>query len=129
MSFFRRLFERSNSVERARPIQPGPEVRGSVPGIRTEVSAGTATVTVDLDEFGSETRPLLLEELAQGSGLPVFEGTVDHGYAMRSVGSHLRCPRCNAATRQQMAHFIYATDIAPRVMFAPAGYFCTACPT
>jgi hypothetical protein len=28
-----------------------------------------------------------------------------------------------------MAHFIYATDIAPRVMFAPAGYFCTACPT
>lgn len=28
-----------------------------------------------------------------------------------------------------MAHFIYATDIAPRVMFAPAGYFCTACAT
>ena len=28
-----------------------------------------------------------------------------------------------------MAHFIYATDIAPRVMFAPAGHFCTACPT
>jgi hypothetical protein len=28
-----------------------------------------------------------------------------------------------------MAHFIYATDTAPRVMFAPAGTFCTACPT
>jgi hypothetical protein len=28
-----------------------------------------------------------------------------------------------------MAHFIYATDTAPRVMFAPAGHFCTACPT
>lgn len=102
---------------------------GSVPGIRTEVSGDTATVTVDLDEFGSESRPLLLEELAHSSGLPIFEGTVEHGYAMRSVGSRLRCPRCSAATRQQMAHFIYATDIAPRVMFAPAGTFCTACPT
>lgn len=132
MSFFRRLGERSNpkpAVERPRPRQPEAEVHGSVPGIRTAVSGDTAMVTVDLDEFGSETRPLLLQELAQGSRLPIFEGTVDHGYAMRSVGSHLRCPRCNAATRQQMAHFIYATDIAPRVMFAPAGYFCTACPT
>ena len=90
MSFFRRLFERSNppaAVERPCPIRPEPDVPG------------------------------------------FFEGTVEHGYAMRSVGSQLPCPRCNAATRQQMALFICATDIAPRVMFAAAGYFCTACPT
>jgi len=114
------LLERSKpkpAVER--PEQPETESRAPVPGM----------VTVDLDTFGPETRPRLLEELAEGSGLPTFEGTVDHGYSMRSVASHFRCPRCNAATRQQMAHFIYATDVAPRVMFAPAGYFCTACPT
>jgi hypothetical protein len=103
-------------------------MRGSVPGIRTDIEGDAATLTVDLDEFGSEARPLLLDELSQTSGLPVFSGSVEHGYAMRSVGSHPRCPRCNADTRQQMAHFIYATDIAPRVMFAPAGHFCTACP-
>ena len=132
MSFFRRLVERSKhkpAVEGPRSRQPGAEGQGSVPGIRTEVNGDTAMVTVDLDEFGSETRPLLVKELAHSSGLPIFGGTVDHGYAMQSIGSHLRCPRCNAATRQQMAHFIYATNIAPRVMFAPAGYFCTACPT
>lgn len=129
MSFFRRLFQRSDSAERPRPIEPESKVPGSVSGIRTDVSGGSATVTVDLDEFGSETRPLVFDELMEASGLPLFAGTVEHGYAMRSVGSYLRCPRCNAATRQQMAHFIYATDIAPRVMFAPAGYFCTTCPT
>lgn len=132
MSFFRRLVERSKpkpAVERPRPEQAETESHAAVSGIRTEVHGNTAMLTVDLDTFGPEVRPLLLEELAQGSGLSIFEGTVDHGYSMGSVGSHLRCPRCNAATRQQMAHFIYATDVAPRVMFAPAGYFCTACPT
>jgi hypothetical protein len=36
---------------------------------------------------------------------------VDHGDAMGSVGSHRRCPRCNAATRQHIAHFIGATTL------------------
>ena len=132
MSFFGRLVERSKhkpAVEGPRSRQPGAEGQWSLPGIRTDLGGGDATVTVDLDEFGSEARPMLLDELSQASGLPVFSGTVVHGYAMRSVGSHLQCPRCNAATQQHMAHFIYATDIAPRVMFAPAGYFCTACAT
>ncbi len=130
MSFFRRLVERwkpKPAVER--PEQAETESRAPVPGIRTEVHGTMGMVTVDLDTFGPETRPRLLEELAQGSGLPIFEGTVEHGYSMRFVASHLRCPRCNAATRHQMAHFIYATGVAPRVMFAPAGYFCTACPS
>jgi hypothetical protein len=103
-------------------------VPGSASGIRTHIEGDAATVTIDLDEFGSDAHPFLLEKLSQSSGLPVFSGPVEHGYAMRSVGSPSRCPRCNADTRQQMAHFIYATDIAPRVMFAPAGHFCTGCP-
>ena len=132
MSFFRRLVERVKgkpAVERPRPEQAKAEWPASVPGIRTEVHGDETMVTVDLDKFDSETRPRLLEELAESSRLPIFEGTVEHGYSTRSVGSRRRCPRCDAATRQRMAHFIYATDIAPRAMFAPAGYFCTACPT
>lgn len=131
MGLFRRLIERSSrrAVEGSPSSPPGTEGQSSAPGIRTEINGDAATVTVDLDELGSEARPLLLDELSQASGLPVFAGSVEHGYAMRSVGSHAQCPRCNAGTRQQMAHFIYATNIAPRVMFAPAGYFCTTCPT
>lgn len=131
MSFFRRLIERSGrrAVEGPLSSPPGTEGQWSAPGIRTEIDGEAATVTVDLDEFGSEARPVLLDELSQASGLPVFAGSVEHGYAVRSLGSHARCPRCNAGTRQQMAHFVYATNIAPRVMFAPAGYFCTTCPT
>jgi len=53
-------------------------------------------VTVALSEFGSDARPLLFDKLSEASGLSVFSGTVEHGYAMRSVGSHPRCPRCNA---------------------------------
>ena len=131
MNFIRRLVERSrhkHALEH-RLAQRAEEGQRAVPGIRTVIEGDSATVTVDLDEFGSEARPRLLDELSRMSGLPVWSGTVEHGYATRSVRSHARCPRCNAATRQQMAHFIYATDIAPRVMFAPAGYFCPACPT
>jgi hypothetical protein len=100
-----------------------------VTGIRTKVQGKAALVAIDLDQFSPGARPLLLGEMAEGSGLPVFDGTVAHGYSVQSVGSHARCPRCQATTRRHMAHFIYAADIAPRVMFAPAGHFCTACPT
>jgi hypothetical protein len=130
VSVFRRVDERwKPKPPVTRPEQAEAESPASVPGIRTEVHGHRALVTVDLDTFGPETRPRLLEDLAQGSGLPIFEGPVHHGYSMRPVGPDLRCPRCHAATRQQMAHFIYATDVAPRVMFAPAGHFCPACPT
>ncbi|MPY86953.1 MAG: hypothetical protein GEU99_03435 [Luteitalea sp.] len=133
MSYFRRWWsERFGAAEESKePSHQADEAEAqpSVPGIRIEVSGDSAMATVDLDEFGPEAQPLIMEEMVQQSGLPIFKGTVEHGYAMRAVDSHLRCPRCEAETRQQIAHFIYATDIAPRVMLAPAGYFCTACPT
>ncbi|MGH9161408.1 MAG: hypothetical protein ACRD2X_15695 [Vicinamibacteraceae bacterium] len=106
-----------------------PDMQRLRPSIRMDVSGDTALATVDLDELDVEEQPLLVEELTRRSDVPSFEGTVEHGYAVRAVGSFAQCPRCNAATRQQIANFIYATDISPRVMLAPAGYFCTACPT
>ena len=124
MSFFRRLVERSKhkpAVEGHRSSQPGPDAQWSVPEIRTDIEGDAATVTVDLDEFGSETRRLLLDRLSQATtrtgGLLRYRRA---RLCVRSVGSPPRCPRCNANARQQMAHFIYATDIARRVMFAPA---------
>ncbi len=86
-------------------------------------------VTVDLDGFAPESRAGLTEELIRRSDLPLFEGGVTHGYSRAFVGSTETCPRCGASTRQYTANFIYATDVACRVMLAPAGYFCTACPT
>lgn len=114
-----------DAQESARPRAATPAVRGT----RATVSGDTAVVSVDLDAFGPEARPLLLQELARGSEFPMFDGSVDHAYAMRSVRSSSECPRCRATTHRQMAHFIYTTETVTRVMLAPAGYFCTACPT
>ncbi len=45
------------------------------------------------------------------------------------VGDSGLCPRCRSETKQHYGNFIYATQVAPRVMFVPAGYFCKKCPT
>ena len=55
--------------------------------------------------------------------LDLYTGHVKHGYSVDAVATQASCPRCHALTRQQVANFIYATQIAPRVMVAPAGYF------
>lgn len=67
--------------------------------------------------------------VSETSQLDLYTGHVEHGYSVDAAATRASCPRCHALTRQQYANFIYATQIAPRVMFAPAGYFCTACPT
>ena len=98
-------------------------------GIRTAVSGDRGLVTVDLDSFGPGAQKKLAEEIAKINRLPLFEGTIEHGFSKRAAGSTDKCPGCGAATRQQNANFVYATDIAPRVMLVPAGYFCSLCPT
>ena len=67
--------------------------------------------------------------VSQISGIPFYEGHVEHGYSMADVPTTRKCPRCHAPTQQYNANWVYATQVAPRVMFAPAGYFCTKCPT
>jgi hypothetical protein len=86
-------------------------------------------VNIDLDSFTPATQQRLREELAQISSVPMFEGTIEHAYTLARVGQKERCPRCGAPTQWKTANFVYATDIAPRAMLAPAGYFCSACPT
>lgn len=66
-------------------------------------------------------------------GLPpcgtIFEGELEHGYSKAAVGQTQGCPRCGAPTQQQYANFVYATDVRTRVKLAPAGFFCSQCPT
>lgn len=104
MNFFRQLLARFHSrpvVGRPHPGQSEKDAQESARpraataaarGMRATVSGDTAVVTVDLDAFGPEARPLLLQEVARGSEFPMFDGSVDHAYAMRSVGSSSESP-------------------------------------
>lgn len=85
--------------------------------------------TVNIEEWTDDEKREFYTTVSETSQLELYTGHVEHGYSSDSVPTLAFCPRCQARTRQQYANFIYATQIAPRVMFAPAGYFCTACPT
>jgi SEC-C motif len=91
--------------------------------------ASTGVVKVDFDRVAPEERPALIDLLFRHNRVPRFKGTVEHGYSKAFVKSLARCPRCGAPTRQCGAEFIYATDRAVRSQVAPAGFFCSACPT
>lgn len=89
----------------------------------------TDAVRVDLDQLGPDAQDEFKETVSQISEITFFEGHVEHGYSLDHVSDAQRCPRCQAPTWQHYAEWIYATQIAPRLMLAPAGYFCTRCPT
>lgn len=101
-----------------------------VPARRTvsELPA-SGVVKVNMEDWDSESMEALRVTASTVSHLPFFEQHVEHAYALSAVARADQCPRCRAATRQHYAHFIYATTVTPRVMLAPAGYFCKACPT
>lgn len=89
---------------------------------------GSASARPGQDETQSEEQGLSAM-ISQVTGISFYEGHVEHGYSVDNVPTAEECPRCHAPTQQYYAHWIYATQVAPRVVFAPAGYFCTRCPT
>ncbi len=94
------------------------------------VNAGKNTLrAVNIEDLSDDEKGEFYTTVSEISQLELYTGHVEHGYALDAVPTLDSCPRCQALTRQHYANFIYATQIAPRVMFAPAGYFCTACPT
>ena len=115
MGFFSRLFGKNKVKEASQPVE-------------VEESKGMM-LTVNTDNLTREGRQAIWEEIGKTSNFPIYEGKVEHGYSRLVALETDQCPRCHARTQQHYANFIYATDIAPRVMFAPAGFFCTACPT
>jgi len=92
-------------------------------------SSDEGLISVNLDEINEDEQKAFREAAAQKLDLTPYEGEVQHAYDVTFVDSLETCPKCHAELQQHYANFIYATQIAPRVMFAPAGYFCTQCPT
>ncbi|MBI2421634.1 MAG: hypothetical protein HYV27_02310 [Candidatus Hydrogenedentes bacterium] len=84
---------------------------------------------VNLDELDEESQEEILALAVKAADIPRFTGQVEHGYDARFTRGVDRCPKCGEATKRYYANLIYATQFGPRIMFAPAGYFCTACPT
>ena len=114
MGFFNRLFGKNNAKETSQPV---------------EVEGSKGILTVNTDNLTRDGRQAIWEEIGKTSNLPIYEGKVEHGYSRLAVSETTHCPRCHAKTQQHYANFVYAKDIAPRVMFAPAGIFCTECST
>jgi hypothetical protein len=88
-----------------------------------------AMLQVNIDGWSEDEKRDFYSAASDYSQIDVYTGFVEHAHALDTVATPACCPRCQAATQQQYANFIYATQRAPRVMFAPAGYFCTACPS
>ena len=122
MSIFHRFIGREKQEDKIK-------IGNDITGIRKVVSSNMELLTVDLDSLAPENREGLQDEIARINKLPLFDGKTEHGFSKRFIGSTDRCPNCGAATQQCNANFVYATNISPRVMLAPAGYFCTSCPT
>lgn len=102
----------------------GPIVRSAAP-----LNDGRAIISLNPEVLAEQDRDEFFAWAAKRSGHKFFNGQVEHGYSAEAVGRTDICPRCGAPTERQYAHFIYATQIAPRVMFAAAGHFCSQCPT
>jgi hypothetical protein len=106
-----------------------PTKKGSLPKDSLTRIPETNLVRVDLDQLGLHAQDEFMEAVSQISDITFFEGHVEHGYSLERVSNPQECPRCQAPTQQHYADWIYATQVAPRLMLAPAGYFCTRCPT
>lgn len=86
-------------------------------------------LNVGIDGLSEGEKEEFFAEAVKKSDITAYEGHIEHAYSRRHAYQTEKCPRCGADTRQQYGNFIYATQIAARVMFAPAGYFCTECPS
>ncbi len=118
-----------------KPSQPRPVPR-SVPRSElgdleatAQVDGEEATLSVNLDALNRDGQEEFMETALDQADFELFEGRLKHGYDLKEVSDKDICPRCQSATLQMYSNFVYATTIAPRVMFAPAGYFCQKCPT
>lgn len=90
---------------------------------------GKDIALIDVNELSEDHQAALKQVTQEISKLPYFNGKVEHGYELDYIEDPAFCPRCDSKTAQQYATFIYCTQIVPRLMLAPAGYFCTKCPT
>jgi hypothetical protein len=121
----KKIFKRGPKKTQKYDIVAGPN---SLP-VSVSTDGDKNIFNVSVDGWSEEEKKELFTKATEKSDMTAYEGHIEHAYSRRHAYQTEKCPRCGADTRQQYGNFIYATQIAPRVMFAPAGYFCTECPT
>ncbi len=84
--------------------------------------------TFPMDLLDKSEHKNLKNKMLEASDMTAFTGEISHAYDIQGLRSKEICPKCGAPTQQHYANFIYSTQIGLRVMYAPAGYFCTQCP-
>jgi hypothetical protein len=73
----------------------------------------------------------MLEAFSATGDIPIYKGKppIEHAYESDFLGYTDKCPLCNTPTKQMYSNFVWANQEASRLMSAPAGHFCTHCPT
>jgi hypothetical protein len=97
--------------------------------LKNKFIANDAIRPIVLQTSSQEESDALMAFGSEQAGLQIFKGEVEHAYESNFTKQTDICPRCEAATELMYAHFVYATEYAPRVMSGPGGFFCTKCPT
>lgn len=114
----------SNKAAAAAKTQPS-----RVASPRPKPGTGYTVEAINNDELSESAKAAFARSVAEENGLPLFTGKINHAYDLGEIDDAKICPRCSAPTRQQYANWVYATNSTPRALVAPAGYFCTKCPT
>jgi hypothetical protein len=94
-----------------------------------KASGAQRAIAANLDGLSEEDQKKVHRAMTDSSDVPAHEGGAEYGYSLANVANPMKCPHCAAPAELRYAEFIYATQNAPRRMMAPAGYFCTRCPT
>ncbi len=84
---------------------------------------------VNNKEVSGKENTEMLEYFSEQNKIPIFKGSVKHAYESDFLGYKDHCPKCDNVTQQMMSNFAYGTQEASRIASAPAGHFCTNCPT
>ncbi|MEM7132006.1 MAG: hypothetical protein AAF702_37190 [Chloroflexota bacterium] len=96
---------------------------------RVELDDGSTISQFDMDQVEVDDKGEMAQALSEAVDIDFVEGSIVHGYSLQLTGSTEQCPQCQSDTKQMYGYFIYASHPTPRIMLAPAGYFCIQCPT
>ena len=96
---------------------------------RLQIKSDGQTITLSTENLTAEEQTAFYEAVRQRAGVATFSRKIEHAYGKEYAKQTERCPRCQQETQKQYAEFLYLTDEGVRAMFAPAGYFCSHCPT
>ena len=120
---FRKLFSAIFGGKAGNVPFSANRIEGERPG------AGGIVISRNVDDLSEDALETFGAVASQHTKIPVFNGHVEYGYAFDVVADKDHCPRCGSDVELRYANFVYVTQIALRVMYAPAGLFCSRCPT